>query len=257
MAAAQYVDLARARGIAVGVRAVLLDMDGTLYEQRPLRRAMLGRLLREVAISPRQGSRTLRVLQAYRSAQEALRLDRVEDARRDRQSDTGSAAAEAQLRVAARRAGVSEGVVAEIVARWMEGEVLPILAAFRRPWLVEFLRASANRGMPLGLVSDYPAAAKAEVLGVHHFMSVIVCAHDAEVGAFKPDPRGLLVAAERLGVPPGETIYIGDRPHVDAAAASAAGMRCVIIGVQRPAPRGAAWFGVPDFDTLQRILFPT
>ncbi|HEX5832079.1 MAG TPA: HAD family hydrolase, partial [Gemmatimonadaceae bacterium] len=90
-------------------------------------------------------------------------------------------------------------------------------------------------------------------LGVSQLVDVVVCAQDADVACFKPDPRGLLVALVRLGVPPGEAVYVGDRATVDADAARAAGMRCVLVG-----DRGAAEAaGVPhasDFATLARIL---
>ena len=46
--------------------AVIFDVDGTLYDQPPLRRAMAIRLMRCVAREPFTGSRTIRVLRAYR-----------------------------------------------------------------------------------------------------------------------------------------------------------------------------------------------
>ena len=54
-------------------KAVIFDLDGTLYRPETLRRAMLLRLLHAHAVRPLRGLRTARVLRAYRNAQEHLR----------------------------------------------------------------------------------------------------------------------------------------------------------------------------------------
>ncbi len=48
-----------------------------------------------------------------------------------------------------------------------------------------------------------------------------------EVGVGKPDPRIFQIAAERLGVAPGDAVYVGDSLVRDVAGAHAAGMRVV------------------------------
>ena len=44
------------------------------------------------------------------------------------------------------------------------------------------------------------------------------------LGVAKPDPAAFTLAADRLGVPPGDVVYVGDRVDVDARAATRAGM---------------------------------
>ena len=51
--------------------AVLFDLDGTLYDERRLRRAMVPRLLIGAALGG--GPRLLRSIQAYRRTREGLR----------------------------------------------------------------------------------------------------------------------------------------------------------------------------------------
>ena len=106
--------------------------------------------------------------------------------------------------------------------------------------------SSFDRGLRLGALSDYPATRKLEALGVADRFDVVLSAQDPRVHAFKPSPKGLLVALEELGAAPGDALYVGDREDVDGAAARAAGMRYVIIGAtstkRRPAtgPRAEA-----------------
>ncbi len=81
------------------------------------------------------------------------------------------------------------------------------------------------------LRSDYPLAIATNRAGdmehiMRHFalderVGVVVTAADVVRG--KPDPGMLLLAAERLGVPPEDTLYVGDT-DVDREAAAAAGM---------------------------------
>jgi HAD superfamily hydrolase (TIGR01509 family) len=207
------------------LKAIVFDLDGTLYRQEPLRRAMLVRLLRGHALRPLAGLKTMRVLGAYRRAQEHLRECAVGDTEPQNVS-------EAQLQLACEWTNVEPGFARQCVERWMEEAPLPLLARHVWPGLTEFLRACKARGIRLGVLSDYPAAAKLEALAMGDHFDVVVTAQSPDVGVFKPHPRGLLVTLERLAVRPLESLYVGDRAEVDAAAARAAGVQCVIVGKQ-------------------------
>ena len=208
--------------MACAIEAVVFDVDGTLYEQSGLRRAMLLRLIRAYALHPRQGRKVSRVISAYRRAQEELRGCTSDDPPRQ------------QAAVAAGRAGVSTEEVERIAARWLHREPLRVLARYRRADLVETLGELRANGVRLGVVSDYPADDKLTALGIRQFFDVVVSAQDRDVGAFKPNPRGLQVCLARLGVRAEHALYVGDRPETDAAAARSSQVGCVIIG---PRPR--------------------
>ncbi|WP_030910622.1 HAD family hydrolase [Streptomyces sp. NRRL F-5126] len=66
---------------------------------------------------------------------------------------------------------------------------------------------------------------KLTVLGVRDRFEAVVCA--AEIGVGKPAPAAFAAACEALRLPPGDVVYIGDEPDVDAAAATAAGLAAV------------------------------
>ncbi len=225
------------------LRAVIVDVDGTLYHQGRVRRAMLWRLVCAHLGAPRAGVVTLRALQAYRVAQEALR---------DEREDVADLAA-AQIRLACRQSGVAEDHVAACVARWIESEPLVFVARCRREGVADFLRVAKDRGLRLGVFSDYPPAAKLAALGLAGLFDVALCAQDPDVRRFKPHPRGLEVTARQLGVDPEQTVYIGDRPDTDAVAARAAGMACAIIGARRPR-RGEAWLAVAGYPALSEAI---
>src|SRR5262249_44079474 len=100
------------------LRAVVLDIDGTLYCQRPVRRAMLLRLLAAYVTKPLEGGQTAVVLRAYRRAQEEIR-------RRG-----GAASAGAQMRLTCERTGLDDRLIAACVERWMEREPLAVLSRY-------------------------------------------------------------------------------------------------------------------------------
>lgn len=204
---------------AAGAEAIVFDLDGTLYAQRPVRRGMARRLVTAHVARPLVGVRTMRALAAYRRAQEAMRA-------RGHHGDL----ARAQLAEAAAAAGVEPAGLADLVERWMESEPLDLVAAHARPGLVATLDELRARGVRLGVVSDYPAAAKLAAMGIDRHFDVVRCAQDADVGVFKPDPRGLLVTLSDLGVDPSRAVYVGDRAEVDGAAAAAAGVRFILLG---------------------------
>jgi FMN phosphatase YigB (HAD superfamily) len=216
------------------LKALIFDVDGTLYEQGPVRRAMLYRILRAHRTNPAQGLWTLRTLYAYRKAQEVLRKIPPDS------SDIASA----QLLIAGRRMGVSAEIIAPCIARWMEQEPLPLIGRSLRKGIVELLQEAKRCGLRLAVFSDYPADRKLAAMGVAGFFDVVVTAQDPEVERFKPDPVGLERTLQRLAVRKSEVVYIGDREDVDAVAASRAGIHYFILS------------GRQDLSELSKLWIP-
>lgn len=200
-------------------KAVLFDLDGTLYRLAPMRRRMLFELLRWGATHPFAFPRLMGQLKEFRSAREGLR---------DFSAD-GEALAEVQYTVPADRLGVSPEGLRELVQEWMFDRPLPFLQAAAWPGMREVLLDLKASGKRLGVFSDYDPDRKLEALGVRDLFDVTLAATDPEVNRFKPHPRGFLVGAERLGLAPADVVYVGDRADVDGAGAAAAGMASVII----------------------------
>lgn len=203
-------------------RAVLFDLDGTLYRQAPVRAAMAAELavLPALRHGPRRASLTWRVLRTFRHVREELRsLGRAD-----------SPLEELQYTAAAERCAERPEVVRQLVTTWMFERPLRYLRPARQPGVEPAVRRLADAGLRLGVFSDYPTAAKLEALGLTRYFGLQICATDPEVNAFKPHPRGFLAACERWGLAPGEVTYVGDRADVDAVGAAAAGLPCLILG---------------------------
>jgi phosphoglycolate phosphatase/putative hydrolase of the HAD superfamily len=179
------------------VRAVLFDLDGTLYRQPVLRGLMALELATMPLYGPRRAARRWRALAAYRRAQEQLRSGDVRP-----ESSQGA--------MAAAKSGLPVAEVEALAQEWMQ--VRPL----------KYLRACRAVGLD-ALVA----------LGLTGRFSPVLSATDPEIRAFKPHPRGFLRAAAIWHLATSDVLVVGDRLDADAAGAAAAGMPCVIIGRAR------------------------
>jgi len=223
------------------IRALLFDLDGTLYDQRRMRTAMAAELLKFALRHPLQAPRTLRILRAFRRAQESLR-HRPERLSADTQFDRAALAC-----------GSSRDEVRRVVTEWMQQRPLKHLRPVRADGLIELLSFLQGEGIALGVLSDYPASEKLEALGVAAYFPLVLCATDGDVLAFKPDPRGFLAAARRWQIDPSQILVVGDRIDADAAGAAAAGMPCVVIDPRERAGNRTAMI-LPSLERLHRAL---
>jgi phosphoglycolate phosphatase len=98
-----------------------------------------------------------------------------------------------------------------------------------RPYdgIPELLDALTARGIRMAIVTNKPddstRAMAAKLLPRWNFDAIVGATADLPR---KPDPKGALEAARRLGVPPGATLYVGDS-DIDMKTANAAGMYAV------------------------------
>ena len=96
-------------------------------------------------------------------------------------------------------------------------DVLPTLAALRA------------RDVRLALVSNFDGRLErlCDSLGIATDFQAIVIS--SRVGCAKPDPRIFMMALERLRVPPGAALHVGDSEVDDVEGARAAGLQAMLI----------------------------
>ena len=86
------------------------------------------------------------------------------------------------------------------------------------------LAVVTSKGRAVPVVNGRGGGASYEMreLQIDHFFRALIGLED--VTRLKPDPEGILMALDRLGVEPSNALYVGDAP-ADMAAATAAGVR--------------------------------
>jgi HAD superfamily hydrolase (TIGR01509 family) len=223
------------------IRAIIFDLDGTVYRNAPVVRRMALRLAAHVARHPGTGWRTVQLISAYRLAQERLR-------------EAGAPCSDGQqLAFACEQTGADAEWASRVVARWMETSPLDLVRKYMRPDIAEFLALARRNDLRLAVFSDYPADAKLTAMEIRQHFDVVRWAQQSDVSVFKPNPRGLQLTAKALGVEAADALHVGDRPAVDVAAAHAAGMKAAIIGRHTQASSSSC-LHAKTFRELGRLL---
>ena len=139
------------------------------------------------------------------------------------------------LDVAAHGGGLDKALVPVLIERWRAAHPLAVTVYPDAMTVVGALRAG---GIRMVVVTDNPAASQRQKLARLPFLDSIdgVVLTD-ELDAPKPDPKGYLMAAQRLQLAPSEMLAIGDNPWRDGAGALAAGFAGAVV-VPR---RGGMW----------------
>ena len=202
------------------IKGIILDVDGTIYYQLPVRVIMAIYLISAYLFSPIYMLRIIRTIKIYRRQQEFLR----------NYSPCEIPLPEQQLLMTAEKTGESIEFVQKAVDEWMNKKPLPLLKYFLRPGFHSFCQKLKDMGMRLGVYSDYPCNEKLEHMYLKDMFQSIVSSFDSDVMKFKPDSKGFLNCSSQLGLEPFEILYIGDRRSVDGAGALAAGMQVVLVG---------------------------
>lgn len=209
------------------IAGVVFDLDGTLYDKRPVERWVVTRMLPSL---PR-----------------LLRYTRVRTGLAGVDLDDGAALQQETLQRLASDAREQARWQAWIAGRY-EPTVLRALARAGRayPGASELLLRLRGAGLRLGLVSDYRGAhdrLRALDLdpGLFHFSLVT-----EELGAMKPAARMAARTIEGMGLPAAQLVMVGDRAFADQRFAETAGMAFlgVLAGGDPPGPEWAPWAGV-------------
>ncbi|MDR2398337.1 MAG: HAD family hydrolase [Spirochaetaceae bacterium] len=95
------------------------------------------------------------------------------------------------------------------------------------PQVRETLIALRDRGIKLGLLSDFPPVVKLEHLRLTGLWDQVLCSE--EVGQLKPDRTPFLALARQLDLPAARILYVGNSVAYDIIGAKNAGMKAALI----------------------------
>ena len=197
------------------IQAVIFDVDGTLYRQRPLRLLMLRELSAYFLMRPDRW-KDLIILHKFRS----LRKETTTN------YNNNINLLKAQFHLTAEKAGVPVERVEACVEKWIMVRPLKYLKSLRYPGLLEFYNDLRKSSIKLAAFSDYPIVEKLRVLDMSEMIPV--CSTDSDVNSMKPNTKGLLLVVKKLNVSVDACLFIGDQDERDGECARKIGMPYLI-----------------------------
>lgn len=227
-----------------GIKGILLDLDGTLYNQLLLRFIMALCLAAICLIKPFEMSRKLKIIVSYRKAQEILRKSN------HRKGDNY----DQQIQLTCEKTGESLHYVEGAIKEWFENRPLSFLRLCMRRKAQSTLDLWWQKGLTLGVYSDYPVKNKISSMGLSKYFSIMVSGADKDIFGFKPMTNGFNVAARKMGLAPSQILYIGDREDVDGVGASDSGMQVVIIADRRKAGANCQYRFCRSFKDIKSVV---
>jgi len=128
-----------------------------------------------------------------------------------------------------RRVGVPEACMVEVSETLRRMHHEDHLWTHIQEGTVRAIVRMREMGYRLGVVSnaDGRVAALLHRLGIAELVEFVIDSH--VVGVSKPDPRIFRMGAERLGLEPGQCLYVGDLYVIDVLGARAAGLQPLLL----------------------------
>ncbi len=211
-----------------GIKAIWLDIDGTLYPKRMLN----WRMIKTAFPSLRLGLLFNSVRQEYRASQDLVATDPP-----DRE---GLLARQASLIL--EKIGnpvtpdnlqrIRRKVDRQFYAQW-EKSFLSIKPC---PGLQGALEKAKAQGMAIGVFSDFPVARKLKTLGIETFVDIAISSEDS--GYLKPSKKAFDFLLEHMALKPQEILYVGDSYEKDVLGAKQEGMyACLLTRSRRIFPK--------------------
>ena len=202
-------------------KAVVLDLDGTLYYQKPFRMRMV-RFLAWHLITHPVALKDMFIILDYRKVRE--------DWEHYEKMQCFEEAMDLETRqyhfVAARKKTTPEHVQ-EVIRFYMLETPLNLLYEYRDSELIRMIEEVRKKQVKIVIYSDYPVENKRKALQVE--ADLCFTSTDKEINSMKPDPKGLQVILQQLQMKPEEVIMVGDRYEKDGLAAVANQMDYIIL----------------------------
>lgn len=194
------------------IEGIIFDLDGTLYNQKKMRFYMIFDLFSYYFLRPHKLN-DLRVIYYFRKKRDELySCNNLE---------------QSQYVIVSDILKIPKEEVQRVVSFWIYKRPLKFIKRCKYPYIADLFSKIYLSDLKVSVVSDYPVEEKLKALDIR--VDVKICSTDQEINAFKPNPKGFLVASERMGVLPKKCIVVGDRDDKDGEGAKNAGMFFVKI----------------------------
>jgi len=193
------------------IKAVIFDLDGTLYDNSKIARSFIIRSLHHI-----------RLLGSERKCRHEMAGKYY--------GEDGQAYSELFKNMA-----IKSGRSAEKAEKWFWDIYMPLQVRtlrntrHRKPWVDRVLADLRSKGIKIACFSDYGMVKeKLEALGIDPGMFDYII-DSPSIGGLKPCKEAFLNVAKHLGVEPSDTLVVGDREDTDGLGAKESGMQFMLV----------------------------
>ena len=208
-------------------KAVVFDLDGTLYYQRRLRIKMAWMLLKHY-LCHFWRIKDIFIIKKFREVRE--NWDEIKTGIEEAKTGCGNNEAGLEDIQYMYTAGImkeSRDRIREVVETWMYDRPLAAVYETRDTELIEIIDSIKKRGQKVYIFSDYPIEDKLKAIGLS--ADGMYAATDERLGELKPSPKGLNLIMQDHGYTGDDILMIGDRMSRDGMAAVNAGCDYLIL----------------------------
>ena len=195
-------------------KLLILDMDGTLYFQKPLRLHMAIKMFLYY-ICHFYRIKDIRIIKKYRQIRE------TEEAYLDNNF------IEKQFAIVGKKYNVSEEYVKQTINNWMFDKPLKYIKKYADNWLINILNILKKEGTKIIIYSDYPAKKKLDVLNLEY--DLVFSSEDKNIMCLKPNTKGLNYILETTKINHEDVLLIGDRFEKDGECAKGCNIDFLIL----------------------------
>ncbi|HOX91295.1 MAG TPA: HAD family hydrolase [Spirochaetales bacterium] len=206
------------------IKAVGFDLDGTLYPAGALYLHMVP-----------NAAHSLKLFSAFNRVRHRLRDEpTITDIYRSAPPTSIDEFHRSQAHLVAESVGMDEEAVYQHIERYFYRGSEDCFSSIKMfPGVQACLSELRSMGLALGLLSDFPAQRKLELMGLGRAFDVV--ATSESTGLLKPDTCSFAALAKSLGCTANEVLYVGNSERYDVAGAKAAGMHSAFISTCRRA----------------------
>lgn len=191
------------------LKAIIFDVDGTLYNQTRLRKQMFYALLKYYSFHPLQ-LKDLLILYHFRAERD------------QRPGYCGTDLDNEQYEWCAQKVTAPLDRIKRVISKWIFTFPNAYLLSCRFEGVSELMELLKKKNIKIAVYSDYQATDKLKHLQIH--ADLIVASTDAIINCMKPEPKALLYIMDELKVQAADCLFIGDRDELDGACAANVGM---------------------------------
>jgi putative hydrolase of the HAD superfamily len=196
------------------IQLVVFDLDGTLYDQRKLRRRLYFLFLFNLFLG-KIDIPDLRIVAEFRK-------------QREKHKGCSSASLEEdQFGWCVEKTGMPVKKIKETVEKLMFNLPLRLLKKALYPNVVSFIDLLRQNAIKTAVYSDYPVVEKLSALGIK--VDRTFCSTHKNIAQLKPSKKGLDTICEVFKCDTNKAVYIGDREDTDGESARMAGVSFIKV----------------------------